>query len=241
MTIFDSDDKIVLIILEDVDESKIKILMEGNAVTEKSLPKSHCKHIKACYNILTMENLGLNLVQLTNYFVQLFYKTNQRYSCTRTKIGKLLSIFAFEYACEGKQAFKEVIHKYEDCGTAIYEIMERFTDRDIYTKCEYEDKISIIPDDYFSTLNGDVHIPNSYIDISELENDVLERIQNIFKEFGSYSPTELGECINPIVNYTGVVNNDGEVELEHLENLTYSELMNFGNVSNPTLIQYLYK
>lgn len=241
MTFFYFNDKISVLFLENRNNSKIKIFVEGNAVLKQNSQKPHCKQIKACLSDLRMENMGLNLTKLTNYFVQLFYKTNQRYSCTRTKIGKLLSIFAFEYACEGKRAFKETIHKYDDCGTAIYEIMERFTDRDIYTKCAYEDKISTIPDDYFYSADDSIIIPNEYMDVYDLDKDVLSRIEKVFKAFGSYSPTELGECINPIVNCDGVVNNYGEVKLERLEKLTYEDFKKYENMSNLTLIQYLFK
>ena len=45
-----------------------------------------------------MKELHTDLEKATCYLVQFFYKTGRLYSCTRTKLRKLLSIVAFVYA-----------------------------------------------------------------------------------------------------------------------------------------------
>jgi hypothetical protein len=59
-----------------------------------------------------MEKMHANLRECMNYLIQLFYKTDKRYSCTRSKISKLLSILAFKYAVYSIQLFDEKIFRY---------------------------------------------------------------------------------------------------------------------------------
>lgn len=219
-------------------EGSIKISMEVNAETE-GINHSHCKHSYVCLDNRIMENLNVNLTKATNYLVQLFYKTNQRYTCTRTKVGKLLSIVAFVYARQNKLAFNEIIHKYDECGTAIYEIMERFKDSDIYTRSVYEDDANKVPDIVIaSSSNSRIVIPKEYEDISGLDIDVIATIDSVFKMFGAYSPSSLGECINPIVNYTDVINSENEIVLEKIADLNINC---FSNANNQALIKYLFE
>ena len=46
----------------------------------------------------TMETRFYCFTDIVDYLISLFYKTNKKYSCSRTKIGKLLSILEFKYA-----------------------------------------------------------------------------------------------------------------------------------------------
>ena len=220
-------------------KGKIKILMEANADCLNTSNLPHGGHIDACLNKMNMENMKIDLTKATNYLVQLFYKTNLRYTCTRTKIGKLLSIVAFVYARQDKLLFEETIHKYDQCGTAIYEIMERFKDSDIYTRIVYEDCENRVPDVVMANaVISKVTIPDEYEDIVGLDVDVISTIDSVFQMFGAYSPSALGECINPIVNYQDVTNPEGEVVLSNISKL---QIGFFAGENNCHLINYLFE
>ena len=177
-----------------------------------------------------MNNLNINLNHAANYLVQLFYKTNQRYSCTRTKIGKLLSIVAFKYAREGKLAFAETIYKYDHCGTAIKEVMHRFRDREIYSLCVYKDNAKPITD----KLNEKAYIPDNFSNIEALSDEAKEIIESVFFSFGAFSPADLGECINPIVNLDGVTIADNHINISEIAKLYLNDFP-AEHLNNPLL------
>ena len=146
-----------------------------------------------------MEELNTNLFEAANYFIQLFYRTGKVFSCTRTKIGKLLSIVAFSYAREDKLFLNEKIYKYDGCGTIINEL-EAHIDREVYLQCTYNNS----KQSYTQQIDETSHIVDlakKYQKIDSLTPNVKERIKKIFCRFCAYSPSELGQCICPIVNH----------------------------------------
>ena len=72
---------------------------------DKIIPKSHQKiskiimttsHVKCAERKNISEtDAATGLIDAANYFIQLYYKTGEKYSCSITKLGKLLSIAAF--------------------------------------------------------------------------------------------------------------------------------------------------
>ncbi len=77
---------------------------------------------------------------IVNYLIGFFYETEKKYSCSITKIGKLLSILAFKAYIESEERIlgKYVaIKKYKDCGTYIPDIFS-FSDinNNIYVNAE---------------------------------------------------------------------------------------------------------
>ena len=234
LTNFDFDGIINTLIFSASKTGKIRISMEVNADNcEKSITP-HRDYNIIRVNSEKMVSLNIDLAKATNYFIQLFYKTNQKYSCTRTKVGKLLSIVAFTYACDGKLAFDETIYKYDNCGTAIREIMLRFNDREIYSQCKYRDDAKKISE----KLNEKVKIPDEYKDITDLDDDIKQKIEATFREFGAYTPAMLGECLNPLVNYNGIANDKNEINLSKFESLNYSDFSDC-DISDNTLIKFL--
>lgn len=153
-----------------------------------------------------------SLARCKNYFIQLFYKTGKRYSCTRTKLGKLLSILAFKYAANDKLLFFEEIYRYPNCGTAIKELMCGI-ERDVYREYAYEDGKKRI---HKHELKANVDIPKMYPDISLLKPEIKKDIEDVFFNFGAYSQSDLSDVLNPIVEYEGICNSEGIIELEKI-------------------------
>ena len=140
---------------------------------------------------------------MANYLISLFYFTGKKYCCTRTKISKLMSIAAFYYARNNKILFNENIYKYDSCGTIIDEIKGSF-DMDIYNIIMCLDNKQQINEDF----NYDLSIPDKYKKYDNVDEETKKNIENIFRKFGSFSAYNLGQCLNPVINYPNVLNND---------------------------------
>lgn len=229
-----------MICLLNIDEISViilcdKIILKMEVYTDE-LNKllSLCdEKLKVHAKVKIMEKLNVNLKQSANYLIQLFFKTGKKYSCTRTKIGKLLSIVAFEYALDGKQVFNETIYKYEeDCGTAIQEIMNYF-DKDIYIQYIDLDNQQYISDDFNENL-----MQIEYADYNTLDISVRNVIENVFRTFGSYSSSQLAKCINPIVNQANITDANGEINIQEISNIKYDSLKLNKN-DDVSLIKYL--
>ena len=187
-----------------------------------------------------LEKKFVNLTDATNYLIQLFYKSGKKYSCTRTKIGKLLSIVAFKYACEGVQVFRESICKYEDCGTTINEL-KTFLERDIY-RCEsYEN--SMQPVDMNCLTDYDDEIKEAgYQDIGSLSKEAKDRIDQVFSVFGAYTPRQLGEALCDLISLDGVILETDEISLTRIKELSEFDFQSQrGNAnSNFAVIDFLF-
>ncbi len=237
MTKFDFNVKINQINCIIKQNENLKIIMEVDAKAEKKRSPLQSKQHAACYYNNTMKNLNVNLEESANYLIQLFYQTGKRYSCTRTKIGKLLSIVAFSYARKDQNLFSESIYKYNDCGTAIKDL-QAYVDRDVYRQYKYEDisqPILLEPTIESSTL---LDIPQKHRPIDNLPEEVKSEIKKVFCTFGSYSPYELGQCINPIIELEGMIDETGKVDLSKLYILNSDD---FENSETPTpLVAFLF-
>lgn len=181
-----------------------------------------------------MEEMNVNLIHAANYLIQMFFKTGKKYSCTRTKIGKMLTLVAFGYAQDNKQLFSEPIYKYDGCGTAIRKIMDTY-DRDIYVQCGDNDNQKCIDDKF-----NDEFIDLNYDDYATLDDDVKKRIEEVFRKFGAYSSSRLGECITLIINCPGVTEADGTINLSKICGLKRSDIQNKPS-ETITVINYLFQ
>lgn len=159
-----------------------------------------------------MKELHTSLYNATEYLIELFNQTGQKYSCTRTKLGKMLSIVAFKFAKEGIQIFDEDIYIYNGCGTAI-DGMNAITEIAPYIKYEYEDDKEYITGEW----NVQIAIEHEDIDVSI---NVEEGIKEVFRIFGAYSAGDLAKCINPIIAVNGITKEDGRIDLSKISELT---------------------
>lgn len=236
LTSFDFDDIIeALIISISKKEGSIKISMEVNADNCKDIILPHYKQNIACKKGKRMTNLHANLKGITCYLIQFFYKTARRYSCTQTKLGKLLSILAFRYAINNELLFDEVIYKFSPhCGTLIKALT--FIPKDIYIRDldEPDYDMSNIIDNIFD----DAEVPMQYIMAEDISLSLKENIKDVFKNFGAYSGDELAKHLNPIVDKIANENNDEiDLSLMHTLNLNDFDI----NSNNNKIVNYLYQ
>ena len=213
MTNFDFNVKINQINCTIEQNKNLKFNMEVNAEILPQGAPLQSKQYVACYYNKTMTDNCVNLREATNYLIQLFYQTNKRYSCTRTKLGKLLSILAFKYARKGEKLFDQTIYKYPpSCGTLINEL-NFIVPRDIYTRNIVDgndpDNMTIIN----VSLSACANVPTQYKDIKTLSTPVREELEKVFNTFGTYPASELGKLLNPIVECILINGSCNEIDL----------------------------
>lgn len=209
-----------------VRKNLLQIFMEVHIVTNDEDTSDESRSGRFCsdFNEGTMENLNVNLKQLMNYFVQLFYKTGKRYSCARSKLGKLLTVTSFVYARKGYVLFDEDIYKYDDCGTYIEELVA-YVNREAYFVSKYYDCKDYIDVD----IDEEAYVPFRYLDVSDIDEDVKNIMMDVFRTFGAYSAYELGMQIVPFIKLDGVVNSGNIVDLETIAQLNIYDLIGEDN------------
>lgn len=148
-----------------------------------------------------MKKIRVHIKSLTYYLVSLFFKTGRKYSCTSTKIGKILSILAFKYAYNGILLFDAEIKKYENCGTIIEDsCFWVYPDEYICGKAQNNKKYIL------DELKEPVDLPyNLYYRYEQLcqydiPSYIKKDVEEVFRYFGAYSKEDLSEVLNPIVD-----------------------------------------
>lgn len=217
-------------------DGSVNLKMEGHVTdtgNRSQYSKAHC----SCTNYQNMTNLNVSLEESANYLIQLFYNTGKRYSCTRTKIGKLLSIVAFLYARQDKRLFKEDVRKYGKCGTSFNELKAHI-DRELYEKQVYQDDkkphTAVI-----DRNNGLEDLDSKHNAIEKVPSDVMVFIEDVFCHFAAYSPEDLGLCINKLILHQGETNDNDKIDLLKIKTLTVEDFLEDTNPTNMDVVEFL--
>ena len=186
-----------------------------------------------------MKEMHINLEAATNYLVQLFYQTDKRYSCTRTKLGKLLAIVAFKYARQGIIVFNEPIYEYgENCG-AIIGGLAILVDRDAYLNYQYLDTKDLSVDKVIDDeRERSAFIPEKYKKTDGIPGDVKDCIKDVFARFGGYTAPLIGQFINDLIYLPNIINNNRVIDLHKIYELSKDDVV---GITDKRLIRYLFK
>lgn len=205
------------------------ILPRGEILEIRNLEDGRILVVQSSEETNESQTMGTSFycfTDIVDYLISLFYKTNKKYSCSRTKIGKLLSILEFKYARMKKhRVFLRDIYRYPNCGTAIHGLIVE-CERDVYRMIKYSDNNKKIA---FSEINFNVITPMESKDFSWIPLEIRKEIQRVFCNFGAYTPKRLGDCLNPIVEYDGVCEQDGVINLDRIAELTIHDIKNMGS------------
>lgn len=138
------------------------------------------------------------LKEITYYLIQFFFMTKKKYSCTQTKLGKLLSILAFKYARRGDVLFEIPIYRYPPrCGTLIRDLT--FIPKDIYER-DFTDGNPDSRNMVNVLIDKEVIIERPYDEVEHLSTELKGDIEDLFIHFGAYPADQLGRLLNPIVD-----------------------------------------
>lgn len=192
--------------------------------------------------------MNVKLRAIVNYLIGFFYVTEKKYSCSITKIGKLLSILAFKaYIKNEENILGEyvTIKKYKDCGTYIPNIFtfndinsdiyinaETITTQTIYNAISLgTDGTDILQVECQDTNDriidcveyNEIHIPSKYILSQDtLTADEKELIRTVFIEYGAFSPDKLGKIIGDFCEKAKVFDGEENVDLKAVKAYRYA-------------------
>ena len=172
----------------------------------------------------------------------MFYRTGKRFTCTRTKLGKLLAIVAFKYARDGKVIFDKPVYKYDEKCGAVVSGLAMIVDRDVYLNYSYSDNTEFSEKERIEVLLSSKRIPTypvpeKYKDIDDLSDDVKECIDEVFKLFGGYSAYVIGQDINDLIDIYGIVRENGRIDLNRIHDLSEKDVE---SIKKSRLIDYLF-
>lgn len=182
----------------------------------------------------------MNVKFLANRLIQHFWNiriNGQRVKCTRTKIGKLLTIVQILSIKYNNQiAFEDTIAE-ETCGTSIpvlsvhrypYDIWELYTCKTPNATDFFEKNSSINLSDMV-TVNES--LPDLYAPQGEVDNLLQRIINDVFMEFGTYDGYEIGKLINQFkdgICFDGVVCKEKVIEwLTNIDTQTTNPIISF--------------
>lgn len=156
-----------------------------------------------------------------NYIIQCFIKCTDDYSCSKTKLEKLMVIADLKCMKNSQRLFNEIIVN-KDCGLGFsYEFPRHLCGDIVIGQLESEEKKI---DRQKLNVNG---VCNSLYEagINNLSSDERQLLDSVFLEFGAYSRDQLGRLLNEFKNE---LLSENVVDLEKCVELFASE-KNFSN------------
>lgn len=82
-------------------------------------------------------------------------------------------------------------------------------------------------------------VPERYRNIGLLSDETKTLIETIFRKFASHSPESLGKIINTVINYDGVTDESGVVNLNKIQSLDLEKVMLSSVKEKRNLINFL--
>ena len=135
----------------------------------------------------TTKNMA-TLLDAANYIIQLYYKADEKYTCTKTKVEKILSIAQMTALYNNDKIFDDDI-SINPCGTG-FPLLSRFLLSDIIIGCEEENGTSID----INNLKDEYPALYAIQDVLSLEHKNL--LKEVFSLFGNYKAKALGLLID---------------------------------------------
>ncbi len=134
----------------------------------------------------------VNVIGAAKFIVQLYYKCDSRYKCSRTKLEKLLTIASLTVMKNGDELFVDKI-TINQCGTGIPALSNKFLP-DLIGGVEDEDGNPISR----AMVCNSVEAPSIYkIEETEKVDSKIEKLlEDVFINFGNYKAVELGKKLD---------------------------------------------
>ena len=130
----------------------------------------------------------INILEAAKFVVQLYYRAEQKYHCTLTKVEKILAIADLIVMRDGTELFSDKIVSH-DCGVG-FPILSNFLYSNIVSG---EDEQS---QPITCALDENIDIPKMYQISDDFPKYVKDILTNVFREFGDYTAKDLGLSFN---------------------------------------------
>lgn len=195
-----------------------------------------------CYDDTYREEIRKNMDVkfLANCLIQRFWTVRineQRIKCTRTKIGKLLTVVQIlSIKHNNKVAFEDTIAE-ETCGTSIPVLSVHRYPYDIWELCAYKLPTDTCFFEKNSSINSsdiaivDEPIPDLYAPQGDVDGLLQKIISDVFMEFGTYDGYEIGKLINQFkadICLDGIVSTEKIITwLTNIDTQTTNPIMSF--------------
>ncbi len=143
-----------------------------------------------------------NIEMLANYVVQLFFRCEEKYNCTNTKIEKILAISALAFMKNDETLFEEAIVK-KNCGLGVAYLPLKFQGVIIDGGLEGEKKSL-----NYSCLKNELPEIPRYINDEEniLDSKVKALLTKVFLQFGAYKSSDIGALLDSFKSEISIVN-----------------------------------
>lgn len=177
-----------------------------------------------------------NLLDCAYFIISLYYLTDKKYMCTRTKVEKLLAIADLIAIYYFKNSLFEEKICSNDCGIG-FPVLSRYLPSEIIMatdeRCKYSDEPINFNYDYDKSK-----IPDLYSQRPLPCERTRGLLINVFRRFGSYSPVTIGKAIDSfkekIISKTDREYNRFTID-EKLTQDYLSSPSNCGNINNEVL------
>lgn len=146
------------------------------------------------------KNMG-NIGAAARYLIRLYFKTEPKYQCSRTKIEKLLSIANYISIRQQDQMFNETMYV-NQCGTGFPVVAWLFRE-DIMDGINDDSGIIIDP----NFIDENAYCPDIY-DSDYPLGDREDLLKKVFLSFGACSAKHLGIEINGFVKEISITRED---------------------------------
>lgn len=142
----------------------------------------------------------VKILGAANYLVQLFVKCERKYSCSKTKLEKLLSIANLKCIKNGNKLFDEKVIEIKDCGVGLSYNFPTYLCGDIV--------LALLNDKNNKATSPKRQIPETDInnsikhntqydkDVNDLTEEDKKCLLNVFLEFGAYDSSILGSLLD---------------------------------------------
>lgn len=176
-----------------------RLVMENGDKNMDNNVSNNIGEINEIQKIPQYQYKKISAFDAANYIIRLYYKTGEKYRCTKSKVEKLLSIAGFAYMAKNGEPLFEQDIVVNPCGTGFAEFSgsyppEIIKGKEAETNCAIDGNLNELID------NG-VSIPLSYQDeIEPLKPEIEGLLSRSFMRFADYAPKTLGKAIDVFKN-----------------------------------------
>lgn len=175
----------------------------------------------------------VNILEAAKFVVQLYYKAEQRYNCTLTKVEKILAIADLIVMRDGTEMFSDKIVSH-DCGVG-FPVLSSFLYSNIISGGDEQSQ------PITCTLNEKVDIPKLYQISDDFPNYAKEILTRVFREFGDFTAKDLGLSFNLFKN--GILANeliDNEKVIDEKKVPLYFKNKNDSLLNSSSVYKFIY-
>lgn len=166
-----------------------------------------------------------------NYLVRLYYKTGEKYRCTRTKVDKLLSIAGFVYMTQkAEPLYEQELRLMSATGGIGFNEFSGWFFPEIVRGKETETN-KAIQGQLSKLTNQNTKIPLAYMDqYGDIKENIAKLLDSVFMRFGNYESNKLESAIAMFANNLAIENSCGKIIIDPQKTHDYFVSATFSSI-----------